>query len=173
MIHFQTPYYAIDPLLPYLPAGKTIWESAAGEGQIVSKLRHHGFTVIGSDILTDQDFFTWQPASWDIQITTPASKLKYKWLARSYELAKPFALLMPVETLGAGSAHLLFDRWGIGVILLNRRVNFKMPHRGYKGSANNNYAWFTWGLGINQGNLAKFAFGNIVRYPDSQMELIR
>lgn len=176
MEHLQTPHYAIDPLLPYLPADRVIWESAAGEGQIISKLTAHGYTVTGSDILTGQDFFTWQPETWDIQVTMPASKIRFKWMARSYELGKPFALIMPVDILGTKSAQILFQEWGVGVILLNRRINFKTPRKGYGGSAQFATAWFTWRLGVigNEPSLSRsgepisFIFGKINRYPDGQ-----
>lgn len=37
-----TPFYAVDPLLPYLPSGVGVWESACGSGQIVKKLTASG-----------------------------------------------------------------------------------------------------------------------------------
>lgn len=165
----QTPFYAIDPLLPYLCPDWLIWESACGDGQIVDKLSQAGHQVIGTDILTGSNFFTYAPEKWNCQVTNPPYSIKYKWLKRSYELGKPFALLLPLETLGAKTAQKLFRQYGLEVILLNKRVNFKMPEKGYSGSgAQFPVAWFTYGLNIG----SQLTFANITRYEDRQLSFI-
>jgi hypothetical protein len=149
----QTPGYAIDPLLPYLNRDWTIWEPARGEGLIVEALYDSSFyNVLESDLLTGQNFFDYAPAEhWDCLVTNPPYSLKYRWLERCYELGKPFALLLPVETLGAKTAQAFFRTAGIEVIFLDRRVNFKMPNIGWEGSAAQfPVAWFTWGLNIGR-----------------------
>jgi len=165
----QTPFYAVDPILPYLKPEWVVWESAAGEGQIVAKLRVEGFTVLASDILTGTDFFDCSQVRWDVQITNPPYSTKYRWLERSYQLGKPFALLLPLETLGAAKGQRLFKEYGIEIILLDKRINFKMPNRGYSGSgAQFPTAWFTWGLGIGR----DLTYATIQRYEDGQMNLL-
>jgi hypothetical protein len=145
----QTPPYALDPLLPYLNKFKTIWEPAAGEGYLVRALEDHKFNVVASDILKRKNFFDYEPASpWDCIITNPPFSVKFKWLARCYQLGRPFALLMPVETLGARTAHKLFKHHGVQIILLDRRVNFKMPFKGWDSSAQFPTAWFSWQLDL-------------------------
>jgi hypothetical protein len=148
----QTPPEAIDPLLPFLNPMARIWESAAGEGLLVEALYDSGFTiVVATDILTDQNFFEFEPPSstYDIQITNPPYSVKYDWLKRSYELGKPFALLLPVEVLGAKTAQVLFREYGVEVVFPDGRINFKMPNVGFEGSsAQFPTAWFTWGLNI-------------------------
>lgn len=165
----QTPFYALDPLLPYLPKSWLIWESAAGDGQIVAKLQSSGFEVVSSDLLTGQNFFDYSPLTWDCQITNPPYSTKYHWLNRSYELGKPFALLLPLETLGAGQGQRLFEKFGVEIILLNKRINFKMPNKGYLGNgAQFPTAWFTFGLGIGQ----HLTFAKISYYEDEQLSFI-
>lgn len=146
----QTPPRALAPLLPFIPRQWTIWEPASGEGLLVDALRTAGLMVIESDIITGQDFFEYQPdQAWDCLITNPPYSRKYPWLARCYELGKPFALLLPVETLGAKTAQCLFSQHGIAVLLIHGRVNFKMPRVGFEGSnAQFPVAWFTWGIDI-------------------------
>lgn len=61
----QTPFYALDPIVPYLNLGWLIWESACGDGQIVSKLTQEGFQVTGTDLLTGSNFFSQEPDKWD------------------------------------------------------------------------------------------------------------
>jgi len=154
----QTPAYALDPLLPYLPGDWIIWEPACGENFLVDALYDASRKVVTGDILTGQNFFEYQPDEWDCQITNPPYSIKYDWLTHSYELQKPFALLLPVETLGAKTAQILFSQYGVEVIFLDKRVNFKMPNRGWDGAgAQFPVAWFTWKLHIG----AQMVFAHI------------
>lgn len=147
----QTPPHAVDPLLPYLQEGWNIWEPAAGEGYLEGALYDSGFSVTPSDILTGQNFFEFEPERWDCLVTNPPFSVKYKFLERCYQLGKPFALLMPVETLGTESAAVLFEQYGIEVIFIRPRINFKMPNKGWEGGgAQFPVAWFTWGLEIGR-----------------------
>jgi len=147
----QTPGYAVEPLLPYLKPEQVIWECAAGEGLLSQALRESGRVVIESDVLTGQNFFEYEPPVWEVLITNPPFSLKFDWLARCYELGKPFALLLPVETLGAAKAQTLFRVHGVEVIFLNKRINFKMPNMGWSGGgAWFPVAWFTHGLGVGR-----------------------
>jgi hypothetical protein len=147
----QTPAYAVSPVLPWLTFGWTIWEPAAGEGNLVEAIRAYDYNVVGTDILTGQNFFTHNFLRWDAIVTNPPFSLKYKWMARCYQLDKPFALLLPVETLGAKTAQAMFGEFGVEVIFLNRRVNFKMPNAGWSGKgAQFPVCWITWGLGIGK-----------------------
>lgn len=148
----QTPGYALDPLLPYLVQDWRMWEPAAGEGLLVEALYDSGFkTVHSGDLLTGQNFFETEPPAFDCLVTNPPYSIKYQWLERCYALDKPFALLLPVETLGAKSAQGFFRDCGLEVIFMDRRVNFKMPNMGYDGNgAQFPVAWFTWRLGIGQ-----------------------
>lgn len=143
----QTPPYAIDPLLPYLNTDWTIWEPAQGERLLVEAFYDSGFAnVEGSDLLTDQNFFEYQPSQWDCLVTNPPFSLKYKWLERCYELGKPFALLVPVETLGAKTAQELMQHYGFEILLLNRRVAFKMPNKGWDSHPQFPVLWLCWQL---------------------------
>jgi hypothetical protein len=82
-----------------------------------------------------------------VQVTNPPYSIKYDWIERSYDNHQPFALLMPFETWAAATAQALFQRFGINVILLNRRVNFYMPYKGWEGKGSDYpVAWFCWGL---------------------------
>lgn len=162
----QTPHYALDPLLPYLPPTGVIWESAAGDGQIAIRLAMLGYQVISTDILTGQNFFDYEPDMWGLQVTNPPYSTKYDWLERSYQLGKPFALLMPVDVIGSTKAQKLFEKYGVEVILLNKRINYKMPNMGYSGGGSHfSSAWFTWKLSIG----SPLTFGKITRYEDGQI----
>lgn len=148
----QTPEYALDPLIPFLRSDWALWEAAAGEGLLVQHLHTAGFPhVIAGDILTGQNYFAYEPDAWDAQVTNPPFSIKFRWLERAYRLSKPFALLMPVEVLGAVSAQRLFERYGVEVIFFDKRIDYKMPNKGTQGSgAQFPSAWFTWGLNIGR-----------------------
>lgn len=147
----QTPPYALDPLLPYLSPDWVIWESAAGDGVLAEAMRDSGLTVLDTDILTGTNFFKNYPGPWHAQVTNPPYSIKYQWLERSYELCKPFALLVPLETLGAAAAQVLFRKHGCEVIFMDKRVDFKMPdHTWAESSAQFPVIWLTWGLGIGR-----------------------
>lgn len=149
----QTPPEGLQPLLPYVNPEWEIWEPAQGQGLLVAAMRESGLHVVYSgDRETGQNFFEYEPEEWDCIITNPPYSIKYDWLERCYELGKPFALLMPVEMLGAKTAQALFRQYGIEVVFPNGRLNFSMPNIGFEGSAAQfPTAWFTWRLNIGQG----------------------
>lgn len=147
---FQTPPEAISPLLPYLNKEWIIWECAEGKGKIKYFLIGAGFKVIGSDILTGQDFLKQQPAEeYDCIITNPPYSIKQKFLERCYALQKPFALLLPLTTFETQKRQKLFKKYGLEVIFLPHRINFETPSGKGSGSWFAT-AWFTWGLNIGK-----------------------
>lgn len=146
MDNCQTPDYALTPLLDFLPPGRLIWESAAGEGWLVRALRKNHFSVFATELDNGIDFFKQTDPLGDLQVTNPPYGLKFKWIEHSYDLMIPFALLLPVETLGSTQAQALFKKCGIEVLLLDSRVDFKMPNKGWKGQAQFPVAWFCSGL---------------------------
>ena len=148
----QTPLYALDPLLPYLDPAWIVWEPAAGKGNIVRGLNAAGYSGFATDIQTGRNFFDFVPFHWDVLITNPPYSIKYPWLDRCYTLGKPFALLLPIDTIGSQKAQRLFARYGVEIIYMDKRVNFDMPNTGYSGSAQFSTAWFTWQLGIGKEN---------------------
>jgi hypothetical protein len=145
----QTPFYAMEPLLPYLNPKWTYWDCAMGEGNLVRWLNEKGFKTIGTDILSGDDFLTkdiFTVPKHDCLITNPPYSLKYKFLEKCYEVSSRFALLMPVETLGAKTAQELFKACGVELMFLDHRVNFKMPNKGWDGQAQFPTMWFCLGL---------------------------
>jgi hypothetical protein len=145
---FQTPKDAVDVLAPFLPKKQIIWESAAGLYLLAKHLSGYGHTVYTSDILTGQDFFNYEPEiNWDIQITNPPYSIKDDWLERSYKLGKPFALLLPINSLHSVRRCDLFRQFGIQLIIPPKRINFITPS-GEGTGAWFPVAWFCYGLGL-------------------------
>lgn len=165
----QTPPHALEPLIPLLQGFSLIWESAAGpEGLLVKTLRSNGLDVAATDLSYSPafNFFSYQPLYWDVQVTNPPWSIKYQWIKRSFELGKPFALLVPYETTAAAVFQKLAKKYHnkpypIEPLAPERRINFKMPDKGWgklewdakKGkevmrgdSAQMPTIWLTWGL---------------------------
>lgn len=196
----QTPPHALEPILPLLSPEWIIWESAAGPEHLLSQaLADNGFKVVPTDLAVNEDwnFFTFQPRQWTVQITNPPWSIKYDWIARSFELGRPFALLVPYETTFAAKfrnvARLYHNRpWPIEGLTPERRINFKMPNTGWgvvewdssKGklvkrgdSAQMPAMWLTWGL--NAGDYYKSYMTTYevpmrnVRYNDDNTEKVK
>jgi hypothetical protein len=146
---FFTPKYALKPLLPFLKKGKQIWECAWGSGALATHLKKEGFDVIGDEKIN----FLEDESSWDLflsqigyLITNPPYSKKDEFLKRAYELGKPFAFLMPLTTLEGIKRGALFKKYGLQLIVPNRRINFITPNGG--SSSWFATAWFTWGLNL-------------------------
>ena len=108
-----------------------------------------GYNVIGSDILTGEDFLTWKPEEFDCIVTNPPYSIKQKFLERCYKLGKPFALLLPLTTFETRKRQKLFRDNGVEVLFMPERINFEVPS-GKKSSAWFATAWFCWGLNIGK-----------------------
>lgn len=121
---FQTPDYALDFVVPYLNKDWLIWECAEGKGNLTKGLQIRGFKVIGSDKEFD---FLKNKKECDCIITNPPYSLKQQFLERCYTLEKPFALLMPLTALESEQRQKLYRKFGIQLIIPNKRINFETP----------------------------------------------
>lgn len=146
----QTPPYALDPLLPYLPKDKLIWEPAMGKGLLAMALRLKGYEVYA----TGDSYFEQTPPDNYIHVTNPPYSLLEEWITEAVAQGRPTALLVPVECIGAaGVQHQLFEvlQEQVEIILLSPRVDFYMPSLGFDGNgAQFPVMWLTWGLGIGK-----------------------
>lgn len=146
---FQSPEYAIYPLMKFLKKEWLIWECACGKGNLVNSLNKEGYSTVGTDILEGKDFLNWKPDKFDCIITNPPYSLKQKFLKRCYELGKPFALLLPLTTFETAKRQELFKKYGLEVIMFDKRINFETPSKKGSGSWFAT-AWFTNGLNIGK-----------------------
>jgi hypothetical protein len=123
-----TPSYALSPLLPYLKKEWLIWENAWGKGHLAKHLKRFGFKV----------------CSWkgDCIVTNPPYSKKEEFLERAYKLGKPFAYLLPLTALEGKKRGELYKKYGIQLIIPNRRIDFIMPNK--QGNSWFQVAWFCW-----------------------------
>lgn len=137
---YLTPFFAISPLLKYIPDNKVIWCPFDKEtSNYVKALQDAGHKVIHTHIDDGYNFFNYVPEQdFDIIISNPPYSIKTDVLKRCYELNKPFALLLPITTLEGAERSKLFSKYGIELIILDRRVNFM----NWKNNVHKKNCWF-------------------------------
>ena len=133
-----TPFYAVAPLLEFIPKNKRIWcpfdEDWSAYYQTFAE---NGYEVVRSSLYENQNFFNYEPPpdSYDVIISNPPYSMKDKVLKRLYELGKPFALLLPVTALQAKGRFRLF-RNGLELLVFDARIDyhtwgdFESPNKG-------------------------------------------
>ncbi len=131
-----TPANGVEPLLEFLDNGMVYYDCTSGiSSNIVNTLNYNGYKCFGSG---DKDFLTDEiPEGVDAIITNPPYSKKDKFIARCYELDKPFALLLPVSALQGQRRGQMFIDKGIEILTLNNRIDFTG-----KGSPHFGVAWF-------------------------------
>ena len=119
-----TPHYAVHPLIKYIPSNKTIWcpfdESWSA---FVNELFLNGNKVISSHLNEGLDFFNYEPYYYDIIISNPPFSIKDAVLKRLYELNKPFAILLPMNSLQGVNRYQYFKN-GIQLLAFDQRIGF-------------------------------------------------
>lgn len=112
---FQTPKYATELLVPFIPKHiKWIWECAAGDGRISNVLSGHGFGVFSSDlkertyndgtidiIQPSINFLTEKcPEQPQCIITNPPFSIKDDFIEKAFSYKVPFAFLINADYSG-------------------------------------------------------------------------
>lgn len=143
---FFTPEYALKPLLPFLKKNWTIWECAWGGGDLAKHLKNNGFNCIGD---RNHNFLEHGFPKFDFNciITNPPYSKKEEFLRCAYAYGKPFALLMPLTALEGKKRGDLFRKYGIQLLIPNKRINFITPS-GKGSGAWFQVAWFCYKLNL-------------------------
>lgn len=122
-----TPRYAVLPIVKYLKKMryKTIWCPFDSEHSFyVRVLKAEGFNVLYSHIFDGFDFFQYEPEQYDCIVSNPPFSIKDKVLRRVYALEKPFALLLPQNSLQSSQRVEMFINHGIEYLGFDKRINF-------------------------------------------------
>lgn len=83
-----------------------------------------GRQVTRSSLTDGQDFFEYEPAEeYDIIVSNPPFTKKDEVLKRLYELGKPFAILLPLNSLQGVTRYEYFKR-GIQLLSFDKRIAF-------------------------------------------------
>jgi hypothetical protein len=135
--NFQTPLYALDLIVPYIPENtRLILEPAAGQMRLVDYLRKkYEFRVTAQDLYPVRedcflgDFLKFEKndvGDIDCIITNPPFSLKFEFITKCLDLGVPFALLIPFDM--CGFLHDKFKNDGLGAIIPNRRIDYLTPN---------------------------------------------
>lgn len=82
-----------------------------------------GYKVIRSSLQEGQDFFKYEPDEWDIMASNPPFSKKDEVLKRAYSFNKPFALLLPVNSIQSKKRYEIFNN-DIQMLVFDARVDF-------------------------------------------------
>lgn len=123
-----TPFYAVDPIIKYLPKDKVIWCPFDEKwSAFYIRLKELGYKTIRSSLKDEQDFFKYEPSSWDIIISNPPFSIKDKVIDRLYSFNKPFAVLLPLNSL-QGKTRYKYFKQGIQLLSFDSRICYHNPN---------------------------------------------
>lgn len=122
-----TPYYASSPIIKYIDPNLIVWCPFDQEwSSYVRLLRENGNTVITSHINSGLNFFNYEPEYYDIIVSNPPFSCKDEVIERLYELNKPFAILLPLNSLQGKNRYESFKN-GIQLLAFDQRIDFHDP----------------------------------------------
>ena len=151
---YQTPPWCTEVLIPHLPTRVlSVWEPAAGEGQMAKALQEAGFDVSSSDITSGVDFLCTNTEFcypiFDSIITNPpySEKKAQAFIERAIELTRPVegvvAMLLRCDYDSGKTRQHLFGECPIfskKLVLTKRIIWFDRP-----GAAPSyNHCWMIW-----------------------------
>lgn len=118
-----SPFYIVDHITKYISKDKVIWCPFDEEwSAYYRRLKELGYKVIRSSIQEGQDFLIYEPNErWDVIVSNPPFSIKDKVLERLYSLNKPFAILLPLNSLQGKSRFKYFVE-GIQILSFDARV---------------------------------------------------
>lgn len=119
-----TPFYAVEPIIRYIPKEKTVWCPFDEEWSAYYQLfRERGYNVVRSSLSEGKDFFSYEPEKWDIVVSNPPFSKKDLVLRRLYGFGKPFAVLLPLTTL-QGKKRYKYLKQGVQILAFDKRISF-------------------------------------------------
>lgn len=116
---WNTPLEAFELIFKYVDKTKRIWMPFYNDGSLSNHLESLEVNYIHSNT----DFFTYEP-DFEILIDNPPYSIKQKVFERCIALDKPFALLVPMDTLDRQYFSKLFKNRDFTIIIPNKRYNF-------------------------------------------------
>lgn len=121
-----TPFYAVNPLLKYIPRNKVIWCPFDEEWSAYYRLFiEEGYKVIRSSLNEGQDFFTYEPnEDYDIIVSNPPFSKKDDVLKRLDALRKPFAILLPANSIQGKKRYETCFKNGVQMLCFDYRIDF-------------------------------------------------
>ena len=85
------------------------------------RLTEEGYRAVRSSLSDGQNFFEYEPEKFDLIVDNPPFSLKDKVLERLYSFNKPFAILLPLNSL-QGKTRYKYFKQGIQILSFDARV---------------------------------------------------
>ena len=122
-----TPYYAVIPILKYIPKDAIVWcPFDTKESEFVKQISDTN-QVEYSHINNGQDFFQYEPPEWNVMLSNPPFTNKRKYFERALSFNKPFALIMTNTWLNDSAPKQLFKDKDLQLLMFDRRMKFISP----------------------------------------------
>ena len=146
---YPTPSEVTVALMRFLnfPSGVSVWEPAAGDGDMADVISQYAFPVYVTDIRDGTDFLQSSIDDADWIITNPPFSLAEEFIRHAAELNKPFAMLLKAQYWHAAKRAKLFEELPPSYILpLTWRPDFFFKERDGKkgGSPLMDVMWCVW-----------------------------
>ncbi|MGB3342817.1 MAG: tRNA (adenine-N(6)-)-methyltransferase [Aequorivita sp.] len=119
-----TPAYGVQPILEFVPVGKTVWCPFDTKESWFVKLISEQNKVVHSHIDDGKDFFLYEPKVWDVIISNPPFTNKRLFFERAINFNKPFALLMTNTWLNDAAPKRLFMDKELQLLMFDKRIEF-------------------------------------------------
>ena len=118
-----TPFYAVRPLLEFIPKDKIVWCPFDEDwSAFVKVLKEAGIRVVNSSLGKEQNFFYYEPDEWDLLISNPPFSKKSEILDRVQSFNKPYALLLPFDTLQS-QGNFKYFRENLQLLIFDERLS--------------------------------------------------
>ena len=119
--------YGVEPILEYIPKDAIVWcPFDTEESEFVKQISKQN-PIVYSHIKYGQDFFTYEPDSWDIIVSNPPFTNKRKFFERALSFNKPFALIMTNTWLNDSAPKQLFKDRDLQLLMFDKRMRFNNP----------------------------------------------
>jgi hypothetical protein len=152
---FYTPFYAVEPLIKYIPKDWMIWCPFDTADSIIAKaFKKQQYLVATTHIKDGYDFFTTDIMA-DAIISNPPYSLKGDVFERLFNIGKPFAMLVRVVGLFESQKRFrMFKENEFEIMWLSRRVAYFKSYQEQVPSLNPPFSsvWVTKGI-LPKGNV--------------------
>lgn len=124
-----TPKYVVEPIIKYLKFNryKKIWCPFDHEHSLyVRMLKQAGFDVMHTHIAGGGDFLNmdYSALEFDCIVSNPPFTLKDEILETLYKIGKPFAILLPLQSLQSSERTPLYIKYGLELLSFDKRACF-------------------------------------------------
>lgn len=121
---YPTPIEAFNPILPYLPKDKLIWEPAKGDGRLVRRMEEYGLKADGNDLSYGCDFLK-ETGPWHCIVTNPPFSIAKSFVTQALKVSQETFMLLRLNFLGSSERKEWWKKHEpAALFVLSKRPNF-------------------------------------------------